>query len=144
WCTRPGGGAGRRASRASADRARGLAGRGSSHPHRLHHPWCDRATSKGLVRGHAWACGAVGRPLPIIPGRATDLGFTRDRRLTMRKSATADLRGSRVYPRSAFDDAQVGYSRLAWISRLPESAFIDAQVGYSGPAWANPESRFWL
>src|SRR5580704_18387625 len=36
----------------------------------------------------------------------------------MCRSATADLR-SRIYPRSAFNDAQVGYSRPA-VSDLPE------------------------
>src|SRR5215471_19028232 len=30
----------------------------------------------------------------VIPGRSTDLGFTRDRRSTARKSAKADLRGA--------------------------------------------------
>jgi hypothetical protein len=33
-------------------------------------------------------------PHVVIPGRATDLGFTRDRRLMARRSATADLRGA--------------------------------------------------
>ena len=32
-------------------------------------------------------------PIAVIPGRATDRGFTRDRRLTP-KSATADLGGA--------------------------------------------------
>jgi hypothetical protein len=30
----------------------------------------------------------------VIPGRATDLGFTRDWHLMVRRSATADLRGA--------------------------------------------------
>jgi hypothetical protein len=39
----------------------------------------------------------------VIPGRATDLGFTRDRQFMMPKSAIADLGGANPESRNEFD-----------------------------------------
>src|SRR5215471_2135312 len=47
-----------------------------------------------------------------------DIGFTRYRRIKLRKSETSDLR-HRVYPISAHQNAQIGNIRLA-ISGLPD------------------------
>src|SRR5207253_943011 len=72
----------------------GPAGDATSRRKSAREAWGHRVGRLGEIRPARVLSGSCANLSVVIPGRATDLGSTRDRRLKVPKSATADLGGA--------------------------------------------------